>query len=175
MEISNPRFKTRLLGALAVTSLLAAAFGQKEEQKTSEPAAAAEEEFVELAPYMTRLQTLTHKLSLSVEHSNHRLAEFYLYESLEALEDIKTDVPLYRGHLVALLTDQLATPAYKTLLEAIEKDKAEKERTNKRSAKAFTALLNTCNQCHVATKHEFIKIAVPKGVNPFLQDFKPAE
>ena len=147
-------------------------FGQKDE-KVEAPA--VDEEFVELAPYMTRLQTLTHKLSLSVEHSNHRLAEFYLYESLEALEDIKTDVPLYRGHLIAVLTDQLTTPAYKLLLKAIEEDKAEEVLTNKRSAAAFTTLVNTCNQCHVATQHEFLKIAVPKGVNPFLQDFKPAK
>ena len=134
-----------------------------------------EETFVELAPYMTRLQTLTHKLSLSVEHSNHKLAEFYLYESLEAMEDIKTDVPEYRGHLIALLTDQMATPAYKALLKAIGEDKAEETRTNRRSAAAFKTLINTCNQCHVATNHEFIKIAVPKGVNPFLQDFSPTE
>jgi len=39
----------------------------------------------ELAPLMGELQRLTHKLSLSIAHSNYRLAAFYLHECLEAL------------------------------------------------------------------------------------------
>mgnify|MGYP001813929948 FL=1 len=133
-----------------------------------------DEEFVELAPYMGQLQTLTHKLGLSVEHSNHRLAQFYLYESLEALEDMKTEVPEYRGHAIALLVDQLSTPAYKVLEAAIKEDQEQEEPTNRRSAAAFSTLVQTCNQCHAVTKHEFVKITTPKGANPFLQDFRPA-
>lgn len=140
-----------------------------------EPPTANEEEFVELAPYMGQLQTLTHKLGLSIENSNHTLAEFYLYESLEALEELKMDVPEYRGLAIALLVDQMSTPAYKVLGTAIKEDKAEKTLTNKRSAVAYKTLIQTCNQCHVATKHEFIRISFEETANPFLQDFKPAK
>ncbi len=143
-------------------------------QQEAEPAP-EDEDFVELAPYMGELQTLTHKLGLSIENSNHTLSEFYLYESLHALEEMKTDVPEYRGHLIAVLVDRTSTPIYKALATAIKEDKAETETTNKRSATAYKALINSCNQCHEVTQHGFIKIAAPNGSNPFLQDFKPAK
>ncbi len=136
--------------------------------------AAGDEDFVELAPYMTRLQTLTHKLALSLEHDNRELAEFYLYESLEALEDIKTDVPEYRGQPVALLVDRLATPTYKALQAALAKDKqASLEGVSVRSKEAFSSLIKSCNQCHVVTQHAFIEIPEKSGNNPFLQSFTP--
>ncbi len=126
---------------------------------------------VELAPYMSQLQTLTHKLGLSIQHSNHRLAEFYLYETLEALEDIKIEVPEYRGQAIALLVDRLATPTYTALQTAIKEDKTEGPDVNERSAAVFTAVVQSCNQCHAVTKHEFIKITDKLEANPFIQDF----
>ena len=177
MDSRPPRSRSHLYGALFAAAALsvmvilianpASVTGQQNRP------AAEEERFVELAPYMTRLQTLTHKLSLSIDHSNHRLAEFYLYESLEALEDIKTDVPEYRGQPVALLVDRLATPAYKALQAAIDADSAGPTGSETRSPAAFKALIQSCNQCHAVTQHAFIKIPAPSGVNPFLQDFKP--
>lgn len=137
-------------------------------------AATEKEAFVELAPYMGELQRLTHKLSLSIAHDNHRLAEFYLYESLELLEDIKTDVPEYRGQPVALLIDRISTPLYRELEKAIKADRmASGGKSNERSRAALTGVLNSCNECHVATQHGFIKITDQSGVNPFNQDFKP--
>ncbi|CAN5145311.1 hypothetical protein BH23VER1_BH23VER1_27400 [soil metagenome] len=134
-----------------------------------------EELLVELAPYMGQLQTLTHKLALSIENSNHRLAEFYLYESLEALEEIKTEVPEYRGHPIALLVDQLATPTYQALATAIAEDKTQSSLTNQRATAGFAAVVESCNSCHAITKHEFIKIPPSPSTNPFLQDFKPSD
>ena len=136
--------------------------------------AAAEDEFVELATYMNRLQTLTHKLALSVEHSNHRLAKFYLYESLEALKDIKTDVPEYRGLPIALLIDQLSTEKYAALELAIQADEVAPGGAGEKakSPAAFAAVIQSCNQCHEVTQHGFIKVPSMSGGNPFLQDFK---
>ena len=84
---------------------------------------------------------LTHKLGLSIRHSNHRLAEFYLYETLEALEDIKTEVPEYQGQPIGLLVDRLATPTYKALQIAIREDKTEGLNANERSSAAFTTVI----------------------------------
>lgn len=126
---------------------------------------------VELAPYMGELQRLTHKLSLSVANGNTPLASFYLYESLETLEDIKVEVPEYRGLPIALLVDQLSTPKYEELKRAIAAD--EKEEEMKHTPAALNAVISSCNQCHSATQHGFIKITNGSEVNPFNQDFKP--
>ena len=143
--------------------------------QVDEPAVAADPDFVELAPYMTNLQTLTHKLSLSIEHANHQLAEFYFYESLLALEEMKTEVPEYRGQPIALLVDQLATPHYKALEAAIKADAKAKTADDRKAPAAFKNVIQSCNQCHAVTKHEFIKIPESSGTNPFLQDFRPSK
>jgi len=132
-----------------------------------------EDEFVELAPYMGQLERLTQKLGLSIKHSNHGLAEFYLYESLEAFLDIKKEVPEYRGHAIALLVERLSEPHYKLLEEAIKKDKAAGDKSNTHATAAFKGVINSCNQCHAVTQHGFIKITETSEVNPFNQDFRP--
>ncbi|MGK0185529.1 MAG: hypothetical protein ACI9R3_001307 [Verrucomicrobiales bacterium] len=147
------------------------ATGQEVQPEVVTPQSEKDEQFVELAPYMGELQRLTHKLSLSVANANYPLASFYLYESLESLEDIKTEVPEYRGLPVALLVDQLSSPQYEQLKKALAAD--EKEGKLTRSAAALAAVINSCNLCHEATQHGFIKIVDLSDVNPFNQDFKP--
>ncbi|MDP0491130.1 MAG: hypothetical protein Q7Q71_08805 [Verrucomicrobiota bacterium JB023] len=128
-----------------------------------------EEEFVELAPYMTELQTFTHKLALASKEKNQRLAEFYLYESILLLETIQNEVPEYRGQPIALFVDRMALPAYEQMKETIlaEPLDADKLMTD------LHGVVASCNQCHAATAHEFIKITPGTEVNPFNQSFKP--
>lgn len=126
---------------------------------------------VELAPLMGELQRLTHKLSLSIAHSNYRLAEFYLHECLEALEEIKEEGPQYEGFSVALLIDQISTPKYENLKKALAGDP---KTVDKESLKTtFADLIDSCNECHQATQHGFIKITDFSSSNPFNQDFSP--
>ena len=168
-------FRSLPVIALAAGSMTVA-LNLRTAKSEESPQPAAPEPLVELAPYMTELQQLTHKLSLSVANSNHDLALFYLYESLEVTKSIKEEVPEYRSLPIALLADRLATPAYEKLRDAIQEDKdaSTEKLTNKASALAMTALVNSCNQCHTATQHSFIRITDRSDFNPFNQDFTPA-
>lgn len=183
---SGIRASLRLLllaGAMLLVAWIAADPHQAIGQVGAAPApqeagaGAATESPVELAPYMDGLQRLTHKLSLSIGSRNYPLASFYLYESLESLEDIKENVPEYRGQPVALLIDRLIAPQFDKLREAIRADAADSgvadETGGARASSALTAVIDSCNQCHTATQHGFIKITDRRDFNPFNQDFKP--
>jgi hypothetical protein len=114
---------------------------------------------------MGELQRLTHKLALSADAGNAELIRFYLYESLELLDEIQTDIPLYDDLPIALLIDQLARPAYGQI--------AEKLSAGKVTVADVEAVVDSCNQCHASTQHPFIKITADTSVNPFSQDFQP--
>lgn len=124
---------------------------------------------VELAPYMGEMQTLTHKLSLSIEASNPKLARFYAYELKVILKTTQDEVPEYDGQPIAFLTERITLPAVDGLASVLARDDA----TQKELADGLDSVLESCNECHAATLHEFIKITRGSGVNPFAQDFSP--
>ena len=124
----------------------------------------------ELASYMGMLQRLTHKLSLSAAAGNTELVGFYLHESEELLEDIQKEVPEYEAMPIALLVERISLPAYQGLETLLAKK--DTEITAKALKKASESVIDSCNQCHQATKHGFIKITTSTN-NPFNQDFKP--
>jgi hypothetical protein len=123
----------------------------------------------ELALLMGDLQRLTHKMALSANEGNAKLAAFYMHESLEQLKTIQKDSPEYEGQPVALLIDRLAIPAYEPFQKAVNAESADKDRM----LTALDGVIQSCNQCHVATQHPLIKITRGIEVNPFNQSFKP--
>jgi hypothetical protein len=125
----------------------------------------------ELAPFMAELQRLTHKLSLSIAHANFGLAEFYLYESLESMNEMKRRVSIYRGFPIALLFDQISTPKYERLKSALRTHRS--SGTTEAVVAAMNEVIGSCNQCHQATGYGFIKITNKDNDNPFNQDFAP--
>ncbi len=121
----------------------------------------------ELALLMGDLQRLTHKLALSADAGNAELAAFYLHESQEQLRKIQAEAPEYENIPVALLIDRLAHPAYAAMQEAVvAKDK-------KRMLAGIDSIIQSCNACHTATQHAFIRITPGTEVNPFNQSFAP--
>lgn len=138
-----------------------------------------EEIRVELAPYMAGLQTLTHKLSLAVGAGHSELARFYAYESIESLKHIQRDVPEYDGQPVALLIDRYALPRYAEFLEVLRSgDAVEGSRNGGRPEvgaldAAMEKVVESCNDCHAATRHGFIRIVDERERNPFNQSFEP--
>lgn len=121
----------------------------------------------ELALLMGELQRLTHKMALSADAGNAELANFYMHESLEQMQKIQTEVPEYEGQPVALLMDRMGLPAYATMQEAVNaKDK-------QRMLAALDTVIQSCNACHAATLHPFIRITRGTEVNPFNQSFQP--
>jgi hypothetical protein len=116
---------------------------------------------------MGDLQRLTHKLALSADAGNMELAAFYLHESQEQLRKIQTEAPEYENLPVALLIDRLAHPAYTPMQDAVTaRDKA-------RLMAGLDGIIQSCNACHTATQHAFIRITRGTEVNPFNQSFAP--
>jgi hypothetical protein len=126
----------------------------------------------ELAPYMGVLGRLTHKLALSVEAENVTLARFYAYEAIEQLREIQRVVPEYRGHPIALQIDRIAFSPIERLLETLDEVAPSHPETTPR--RALEGVIESCNACHRATRHEFIRIVPATDVNPFNQDFSPS-
>lgn len=126
---------------------------------------------VELAPYMGELGRLTHKMSLAIGATNVPLASFYAYESLELLGEIQTDVPEYEDQPIALLIDRLGTPSYNPLKELLHAEDGSVSPDALMGA--LEGIVRSCNACHAATQHGFIKITAETKTNPFNQDFTP--
>lgn len=118
----------------------------------------------ELAPYMNHLQRHTHKLGLSIQAKNKPAADFYLTELSETFELVQKKFPSYDGYQIAALSKAMIDPAKPALTKALA---ASDWPT---AAIAYDKYVAACNNCHVAVKHEFIKITVPTG-NPFNQSF----
>ena len=121
-----------------------------------------------LAALMHILQTHAHKLQLSVAARNDRLAYFYLHELEETAEEIIADIGEYDGYPISALTREMLLPTIEALEESV------KGRDWEAADAGFAKLLKSCNGCHVAAGHGFIRIAPAEG-NPFAQDFNPRD
>jgi hypothetical protein len=173
MSASSPRIWLIVLGSAVALSWLGALEGGDEEP-VAEPqglvAMPDEEEPVELALLMADLQRLTHKLALSADAGNVRLASFYLHEIGVQLQKIQTEAPDYEGLPIAVLVDRMAAPvldSFRALLDGEEKP------DRRKMLRGLDALVQSCNACHAATQHDFIRITRGTEVNPFNQSFAP--
>lgn len=124
---------------------------------------------VELAVVMGQLQTHTHKYALSVQAENHELASFYLHEMEESAETIAEEVPTYEGYDIAELIGQYLEPQIESNEEALENNDWEQVREQ------TIKLVDSCNSCHGASDHGFVKITNGFENNPFNQDFSTSE
>jgi hypothetical protein len=124
----------------------------------------------ELALLMGDLQRLTHKMALSANEGNAELAAFYMHESLEQLNAIQKQAPVYEDQPVALLIERISLPSYEKFRESVNARPADKERM----LTALDGVIASCNQCHVAAHHPLIRITRGTEVNPFNQSFKPS-
>ena len=121
-----------------------------------------------LAMLMERMQTYSHKLQLSVEARNERLAHFYLHELEETAEYVVDNIAHYDDYPVGPLVKEMLLPTIEELEEAVEAGEWTAADTR------FVDMLRACNACHVATHHGYVRIAPATG-NPFAQDFSVAE
>ena len=126
------------------------------------PAAVAGEEG--LAVRMAWMQTYLHKLDLSVQAGNRKLADLYLHELEEVAEETSESVESYEGAPVGKLLETLLLPAIEAAEASLEADPSDRQ--------AVATLIETCNQCHQSTDHAEIRI-VPATGNPYNQDFRP--
>ncbi len=120
----------------------------------------------ELAPYMATQQHYVHKLGLAIQGKNKPLAEFYLEELEEGFEVIEKKFPTYDNYPIASLVKSVFNPAKPALVKTLAASDWPA------AGMAYSGLINACNTCHTAAKHDFVKIVVP-AANPFNQSFSP--
>jgi hypothetical protein len=118
-----------------------------------------------LLEMMGHMQTFTHKLLLSAEAENPELVDFYLHELEEVTEDVVEGVPEYDGHAIGDLVQAMLVPE----IERLEDIARRRDWTEMRAGLAN--LVTSCNSCHVATDHGYIRISQTSDFNPYLQDF----
>jgi len=118
-----------------------------------------------LAIQMKYIQHWTHKLGLSVEAQNTELVEFYHHELEEGAEELIATIKEYDGYAIADLTESLLLPQIKAF------ETAEKSGDWNQIAQAYQTIISSCNSCHQASAHGYIKIVDGFGNNPFNQDF----
>lgn len=121
-----------------------------------------------LAALMESIQTYTHKLQLSIEAGNPKLADFYLHELEETAEYVAEEIDSYDGHAIGKLMESMLLPALERLEKPLKSGKDAWPDVEQR----FAEVIQTCNACHQATEHGYIKIA-PAALNPYAQDFSP--
>lgn len=156
--------KRLLLGSLAVSLLMNAWLAAAVWRPVSDARADVTPSGEELSTYMAQLQRHSHKLGLSIQAKNKPLADFYVTELGETLEMIQKKFPTYEGYQIAALSKAMIDPAKPALVKSLA---ASDWAT---ASVAYGKYLEACNNCHVAVKHEFVKIVAPT-TNPFNQSF----
>jgi len=112
------------------------------------------------------LQQMRHaKLWLAGLHRNWALADYELDELKEGFEDAARLHPTQDSVPVAEMIAKL-TPGPLQLI-----GKAIKAKSAKEFASSFDSLTATCNTCHQAASHGFIRISRPSGSTFSNQDF----
>ncbi|WP_291727749.1 hypothetical protein [Bernardetia sp.] len=125
-----------------------------------------DKEHYELAIAMARMQGYMQKLHFAGEHQNWKLAQFYTHELEETMEDIIDHKVMDDGKNISSLVKTMAFPNIEKLEKTIKsEDKAS-------FVEGYQLLLRSCNNCHVASNHQFIKITTPKNADVINQDFK---
>lgn len=150
---------TRLIPLVFIASLSAQWACQPQHPAPPEPAP-------ELAASMGDLQRFAHKLGLSLHHANQPLAQFYLHEMEETLEEISDKIPTHKGLPIKELLSTILLPPLTHLETALKRGEFEQ------SLQIWPSVIQSCNRCHAATEHAFIRISDIRE-NPFNQDFSP--
>jgi hypothetical protein len=119
----------------------------------------------ELATFMGHLQTMAHKLNLSIVAENPELSAFYLHEVEEVLEQIEELFPNYDGYPVSEMVTAFAMRA----LDPVDDALVAEDWTF--ASQSFGHFVESCNACHGATGHPFIQITMT-SMNPFTQSFQ---
>lgn len=120
----------------------------------------------DLIDNMMRMQYFTHKLTLSVDARNDKLADFYAHE-LEEIIEVAETIPTYHDHAIGELVSGMLVPAFEALEDAIEAGDW------MQADARLDQMITNCNACHTSTGFDAIHIKRVES-NPYLQSFEPA-
>lgn len=116
---------------------------------------------------MADMQYFLHKAGLSIEAENAKLSHFYLHELEETIEQLES-FGNYKDQRIGELVKSMLTPSFEALEDSLETEDYEQ------TWGKYESLMDSCNRCHQATKHEFINIEF-NGSNPYMQSFDDDE
>lgn len=157
--------KTTLIYAVAAAALLAGAALLWDGGGPANPSTAyAQASDEPLAPYMGHFQRYVHKMALAIDAGNQPLAQFYADKVRENMTTVETKFPKWQNFQVGSLVKAMLGAPMKPLEEAIKAGDMAK------ASGAYDTLIGGCNNCHVATQHQFVKVVREKG-NPYFQNF----
>ena len=121
----------------------------------------------DLIRHMGAIQYMAHKAGLAINSRNQLLASFYIHEIEEVIEKLDA-VESYDGHPIASQVRTILVPSFENLEQAVRS--GDWEDANSR----FDKLLTSCNTCHQATDHAYIRVQRTTA-NPFMQSFDTQE
>ncbi|HEY8991430.1 MAG TPA: hypothetical protein VIM46_05610 [Luteolibacter sp.] len=121
------------------------------------PAAVAAPADYPLGEQMGYMQRYADKLWFAGKQGNWELAKFYQGEITETAEDIAHAKVVKDGIAVGSLLGSRLPPVVEMVDQAVE------EKDPVKFEAGYRAMVESCNACHAATEHAFIRVAVPAG------------
>lgn len=131
------------------------------------PAQLLADDNIELVVMMSAMQRYSHKIHLSLQADNNKLARFYVHEMEELIEALE-DIDEYDNYPIGKLVEKKLEPAFKALEYSLKGMNDLDPKT------AFDHMTGACNSCHKATKHDFIHVE-KNDTNPYMQSFAPTK
>jgi hypothetical protein len=142
----------------------------KEEADKSEHNGRSEEAHgTELADYMNKFQRYANKLWFAGNNQNWPLAQFYIHELEESMIELEHANPIEDGIELSPLIRNFGLKPLERIENAVE------NKETKAFDEAYDLMISNCNNCHHATKHEFIIIQKPLTPAYDNQHFLPAD
>jgi hypothetical protein len=121
-----------------------------------------------LGENMGYMQRYAEKLWYAGQSGNWDLARYYHDEMQETAEDIAGAHVVKDAVQISTTLNTLLPPVLKQLDASIA------ARDQGAFRQAYQTVIKTCNACHVAAKHPFIRVEVPSGTGGhWNQDFAP--
>lgn len=114
---------------------------------------------------MQHFQRFSSKLWHAGLAENWDLADFYVHELKEAMDELEEADIKEDGIALSTLIETLPQPALQNITYSI------KARDRSGFRDHYQSLLQACNACHYSTGKEFIKIQLPPGLEEENQSF----
>lgn len=119
----------------------------------------------DLAAAMGKLQYFSNKLYYSLQSQNKALSDFYTHEIEETLEAIEKNKVVDDGIDISANIKTYG-------LKGLENFEKFMEQNPKDFENNYQGLINTCNACHMVSKHPFINIITPTAPAVSNQSFE---
>jgi hypothetical protein len=121
----------------------------------------------EVVEYMGRLQRYAEKLYFSGAAGNVELAQFYAHELDEVAESLVGLKAVEEGRDLSVLVKVMLMPSIDSLAQGLKRDGLANFETH------YAHMVQSCNRCHAAADHAFIRIQAPTRPAFTNQDFSP--